>query len=100
MHESLSGLRRGWRPCLWLGLSRADGRGIDAEPDRHRGSRTPAERFDVLRPVRERMPGQDPVTKDDAPLARARIRQEAEPAGLPRRPEGVGMGGSPPGTLS
>ena len=86
LHQSLSGLRRGRRPCLWLGLSGADGRGIDAEPDRHRGSRTSAERLDLLRALRERLPGQDPVAEDDAPLARARIRQKAEPAGLPQRP--------------
>ena len=100
MHEPLSGLCRGRRPCLWLGLSGADGRGIDAEPDRHRGSRTSAECLDVLRALRERMPGQDPVAKDDAPLARARIRQKAEPAGLPQRSCRVGMGGAPPGALS
>ena len=92
LHEPLSGLRRGRRPCLWLGLSRADGRGIDAEPDRHRGGRTSAERLDLLRALRERLPGQDPVAEDDAALARARIRQKAEPAGLPHRPFGCGHG--------
>ena len=30
LHEPLPGLCRGRRPCLWLGLSRADGRGADA----------------------------------------------------------------------
>ena len=34
LHESLPGLSGGRRPRLWLGLSRADGRGADAEPDR------------------------------------------------------------------
>ena len=97
--NSLSGLRRRRRPCLRLGVSRADGRGIDAEPDRHRGSGTPAERLDILRALRERMPGQDPVAQDDAPLARARIRQKAEPGGLPQRPCSVGMGRAPPGAL-
>ena len=35
-HEPLPGLCRGRRSCLWLGLSRSDGRGVDPEPDRHR----------------------------------------------------------------
>ena len=100
MHEPLSGVCRGRRPCLWLGLSGADGRGIDAEPDRHRGSRTSAKRLDVLRALRERMPGQDPVAQDDAPLARARIRRKTEPGGLPQRPCSVGMGRAPSGALS
>ena len=36
VHESLPGLCRGRRSCLWLGLSGADGGGADPQPDRHR----------------------------------------------------------------
>ena len=36
LHEPLPGLSRGRRPRLWLGLSRADGRGADAGADRRR----------------------------------------------------------------
>ena len=100
LHQPLSGICRGRRPRLWLGLSGADGRGIDAEPDRHRRSRTPAECLDLLRAVRKRMPGQDPVAEDDAALAGARTRQEAEPAGLPQRPCGMGMGSASARALS
>ncbi len=39
LHQSLPGLWRDRRPCLWLGLSRADGRGADAAADRRRGGR-------------------------------------------------------------
>ena len=80
--QPLPGLCRGRRPCLWLGLSRADGRGADAGADRHRRGRASAECLDLLRPLRERLPGQDPAAEDDAALARARIRQ----APAPRRP--------------
>jgi integral membrane sensor domain MASE1 len=34
LHEPLPGLRRGRRPCLWLGLSGADGSGADAAAHR------------------------------------------------------------------
>ena len=77
LHEPLPGLCRGRRPCLWLGLSRADGRGADAEPDRHRRGGGSAQRLDLVRALRERVPGQDPAAEDAAPLARARIREEA-----------------------
>ena len=78
--QPLPGLRRGRRPRLWLGLSRADGRGADAGAGRRRGGRPSAQRLDLLRPLRERLPGQDPAAEDDAALARARIRAAAEPA--------------------
>ena len=39
--------------------------------------RPPAECVDLLRPLRERLPGQDPAAEDDAALARARIREKA-----------------------
>ncbi len=74
LHQSLPGLRRHRRPCLWLGLSRTDRRGADAAADRRRGSGQPAQRLDLLRPLRERVPGAHPAAQADAPLARARVR--------------------------
>ena len=56
--------------------------------------RPPAQRLDLLRPLRERLPGQDPAAEDDAALARARIRPAPEPAGLPLRPAAVGLAGA------
>ena len=57
LHEPLPGLRRDRRPCLWLGLSRPDRRGADAAAHRRRGGEQPAQRLDLLRPLRERLPG-------------------------------------------
>ena len=37
----------------------------------------PAERLDLLRPLRAGLPGADPAAQDDAPLARAGVRQGA-----------------------
>ena len=54
LHEPLPGLSGGRRPRLWLGLSRADGRGADAGADRRRQGRAPAQRLDLLRALRER----------------------------------------------
>ena len=54
--------------------------------------RASAERLDLLRKMRERLPGQDPAAEDDAALARARICAAAEPAGLPLRACGYGHG--------
>ena len=78
--QPLPGLRRGRRPCLWLGLSRADGRGADADADRHRGGRQSAQRLDLLRPLRKRLPDEDSAAEDDAALARARIRAAFAPS--------------------
>ena len=71
--QPLPGLPVGRRPRLWLGLSRADGLGPDAEPDRRRRGRKPAERLDLLRQMRERLPDAHSAAQDDAALARARI---------------------------
>src|SRR5439155_17159770 len=90
--QPLPGLRRGRRPCLWLGLSRADGRRLDPGPGRRRGSGASAERLDLLRPLRKRLPGQDPAAADDAALARTRIRPPAEPAGVPLGAAAVAVG--------
>ena len=84
LHEPLPGLRRDRRPCLWLGLSRADRRRADAAADRRRGGRQPAQRLDLLRPLRERLPGAHPPARPDAALARARVRAPSDaPAGAP-----------------
>ena len=56
LHEPLPGLSRGRRPRLWLGLSGTDGRGADAVADRRRQGRAPAQRLDLLRPLRKRVP--------------------------------------------
>ena len=57
LHEPLPGLSGGRRTRLWLGLSRADGRGADALADRRRRGRPIAERLDFLRPLRRSVPG-------------------------------------------
>ena len=54
LHQSLPGLSGGRRPRLWLGLSGADGRGADANADRGRPGRPPAQCLDLLRTLRER----------------------------------------------
>ena len=91
--QPLSGLCRGRRARLWLGLSRADGGGADPGIGRAARGRASAERLDVLRPMRERLPGQDPAAEDDAALARARVRPPAEPADLPLGSAAVGLAG-------
>ena len=63
LHEPLPGLSGGRRPRLWLGLSRADGRGADADADRRRRGRAPAQRLDLLRPLRERLPDAHPAAE-------------------------------------
>ena len=57
LHEPLPGLSGGRRARLWLGLSRADGRGADSLADRRRRGRPIAERLDLLRPLRRGVPG-------------------------------------------
>ena len=74
LHEPLPGLSRDRRPCLWLGLSGADGRGADAEPDRHRQGRQSAQRLDLLRALRRSLPGAHSAAEHDALVARARVR--------------------------
>ena len=74
LHESLPCVRRDRRPCLWLGLSRPAGRRADAATHRRERSRQPAQRLDLLRPLRKRLPGAHPSAQADATLARARIR--------------------------
>src|SRR5439155_3662011 len=91
---------RGRRSCLWLSLSRADGCGADPGPGRDRGGRPSAERLDLLRALRKRLPGQDPVAADDAALARTGIHPPAEPAGVSLRIAAVGLAGAAPGALS
>ncbi len=66
LHEPLSGLSRGRRPRLRLGLSRADGRGADAAADRRRRGRPIAQRLDLLRPLRSGLSDAHPVAEADA----------------------------------
>ena len=66
LHEPLPGLSGGRRPRLWLGLSRPDGRGADAAPDRRRQGRSSAQRLDLLRALRRRLSGADSAAEADA----------------------------------
>src|SRR5262245_29944253 len=100
MHESLPGLRRSRRACLWLGLSRSDGCRADAEPDRRRERQASAQRFDLLRQMRKRLPDEDPAAQDDAPLPGARMAATALAACRPFRSETLGISGVAPAALS
>ena len=83
LHEPLPGLPGGRRPRLRLGLSGADGRGADADADRHRQGGQPSQRLQLLRPLRGGVPDEDPAARHDAPLARARIRAASVAEDLP-----------------
>ena len=91
LHESLSGLSCGGRPRVWLGLSRADGRGADAVADRRRQSRASAECLDVLRTLRSGLPRAHSAAENDAALARARIRAASDAGGVPLGSASVGV---------
>jgi hypothetical protein len=93
VHEPLPGLPGGGRACLRLGLSRADGRGADAEPDRGGAGRAAAEREHVLRAVRGGLPDAHPAAEADAALARAGVREEAHAGGAALGARGLGLGG-------
>ncbi len=99
LHEPLPGLWRGRRARLWLGVSGADGQRADAEPDRRGPGRPAAEREHVLRQVRERVPGEDPVAEDDAALARARVRAPPAAGVGPDQSRAVGMVRAPAGRV-
>jgi L-lactate dehydrogenase complex protein LldF len=75
LHESLPGLRRDRRACLWLGLSRADRCGAQPIADRRRRSAPPAQCVDLLRPLRGRLSDAYPAAEADAASARARVRK-------------------------
>src|SRR5690348_3146977 len=81
LSQPLPGLCRGWWPCLWLGLFGADGRGPDADADRHRRSRPSSQCLDVLRALRKRLSDAHSIAEDDAAVARARIRKASRPQG-------------------
>ena len=91
LHEPLPGLSRGRRPRLWMGLSGPHGSGADAELDRHRQGREPAQRLDVLRALRRGLPGAHSVAADDALMARARIRAASVARHRPRRSRLLGI---------
>ena len=61
LHQPLPGLPRGRRPCLWLGLSRPHRLGADAGARRHREGQAPAQRLDLLRPLRGSLPDAHPA---------------------------------------
>src|SRR5580693_4176945 len=97
--QPLSGLHRGRRTRLWLGLPGTDGRGLDPGADRHRRGRPSAQRIDVLRALRERLSGPDPAAEDDAALARAAILSTPDAGGLPQRREALDVGRAAPGAV-
>ena len=84
LHEPLPGLSRRRRPLLWLGLSRPDGRGADAVADRRRQVRPSAQRLDLLRALRKRLPDAHSAAEDDAALAREGVREPSAAAGRQR----------------
>ena len=100
LHEPLPGLWRDRRPCLWLGLSRPDRRGADAAAAGRRGSVQPAQRLDLLRPLRERLPGAHSPAQADAPLARARVRAPSHAQGGAPGPGAVELRRPPAAALS
>ena len=100
LHEPLSGLSGDRRTCLWIGLSRSDGRGADAVADRHRQRRPFAERLDVLRALRSGLPGAHSAAQYDAPLARARIRTASVAGGDALRHRLLGVLRQTPDALS
>ena len=55
-----------------------DGRGADAVADRRRQGRASAQRLDLLRALRERVPGAHSAAETDAALARARVRAASD----------------------
>ena len=71
--QSLPGLWRDRRPCLWLDLSRPDGRGADAAARGHRPRARPAQRFELLRTLRGGLPDGHSPPRHDAGLAGARL---------------------------
>ena len=59
-----------------------------------------AERLDLLRPLRERLPDAHPPAEDDAALARARVRAPSVAAGGALGAAALGLLGQAPGALS
>ena len=63
-------------------------------------SRPPAQRLDLLRPLRKRLPGAHPPAQPDAPLARTRVRAPSRPRRRPPQPRPLGVVRAPPRRLS
>ena len=59
--------------------------------DRRRQGGPPAQRLDLLRALRERVPGADPAAEAHAPLARAGIRAAPDAGDRALRPEALGL---------
>ena len=94
VHEPLPGVPEYRRPCLWLGLSRPDGLDTDAAAGRHREIAGPAQCLDLVRRLRGGVPGQDPVARSVAEIARKTdgTRHEVAPGNL--HAQGLGMAGA------
>ena len=67
--QSLPGLWRDRRPCLWRDLSRAAGRRARSGARRSGQDLSSAECDQLLRPLRNRLPGEDSAHPHHAPLA-------------------------------
>ena len=59
--------------------------------DRHRQGRASAQRLDLLRPLRKRVPDAHSAAEDDAALARARVRARPQPGDAALRPGALGV---------
>ena len=71
--QPLSSLWQHWRARLWLGLSRADGVGVDPGADRYGRSWPFAQCIKFLRPLRRGMSNAHSAAENDAPSARERV---------------------------
>src|SRR4029079_7603415 len=85
---------------LRMGLFGTDGRGADAHPHRHRQSRQPAQRLNLLRALRVSLPDAHPLAENDAALARARVRAESVAGDGPLWPRLLGFLRQAPAALS
>src|ERR1700680_2047552 len=95
MPQPLPCLRKHWRPCLWRNLSWTVGRGARSGFGWASEDVSPSQRDQLLRPLRIRMPGQNPAHPDHASLAQRCVRQRNTVAYVRPWIEIVGCGGAP-----